>query len=75
MKTEEMFSFSTKTKQIAFSLGLAGTKQRKTNGILPFTHTQTHTQIHTLTHTHLMSNKNIRYSFVFICCSAWPRLG
>ena len=36
MKTKELFSFSTKPKQIAFSFGLAGTKQTKTNGILPF---------------------------------------
>jgi hypothetical protein len=38
MKTEEIFSFSTKTKQMTFSL--ARTKQRKTNGIIPFSYTE-----------------------------------
>ena len=36
MKTKQLFSFSTKTKQKAFSFRLAGTKQIKTNGILQF---------------------------------------
>jgi hypothetical protein len=40
MKAEGFFSFSTKTKQMVFSLGLAGTKQRKTNGIVPFSYTK-----------------------------------
>ena len=31
MKTKELFSFSTKPKQIAFSFGLAATKQMKTS--------------------------------------------
>ena len=36
MKTKEIFSFSTKTTQMTFSFGLAGTKQMKTNGIIAF---------------------------------------
>jgi hypothetical protein len=40
MKTDDFFSFSTKTKQMAFSFGLAGTKQRKPNGIAPFSYTK-----------------------------------
>ena len=39
MKTEEILSFSTKTKQMTFSFGSAGTKQMKTEDISSFSTT------------------------------------
>ena len=52
MKTEDIFSFSTKTNQIAFSLGLAGTKQKKTNGNVPLSFTKGIQHFHSPSHNH-----------------------